>query len=253
MMMMKLINFLVSLSCAFAAVLPILNRQLSVEFNRITKRINYNPSKIPNTPRIIKLFSQSISYCEAPKTVINDVLYDDILARKNQYGLIAALENDSINYNYIPNSSDFYNFLLEIDPSIGYEIMKRYFDSGTFEKMRQSGHINYRSIMESSIRNNNYKVALLALNHSLPIIKLGKDSGVFEESTWLINPDYFDKFGSKHLDQFEEWKFLFWFLTVSENDVAMLDFYSKYKANFPNSNVDHWKLGTIKDRVIGPN
>ena len=173
-------------------------------------------------------------------------LYEAMLDQEDHSGLTEAFKNDEINFSYIPRQNHFYRVFLDFESSAeGNKIIQKYFESGTFEKMRQLGLIKYIDIIEYAMIKNNYFVANLALDHMIAAMHKEIDNEKFDESEWRINPQIFKDYGYKHLEKIPAYKiYPFWFWDLNEKEKSMFIFYGKYNRIFANDQLRHWTMGT---------
>ena len=173
-------------------------------------------------------------------------LYEKMLDDEDHPGLTEAFKNDEINFSYIPRQSHFYCVFLNFESTTeGNKIIQKYFESGTFEEMRQLGLIKYIDIIEYAVIKNNYFVANLALEYMIAAMHKEIDNEKFDESEWRINPQIFKDYGFKHLEQFPAYKiYPFWFWDLTEKEKSMFIFYGKYNRIFANDQLRHWTMGT---------
>jgi hypothetical protein len=171
--------------------------------------------------------------------------YDAILENKDKAALLEAYENCLLDFNYVPKMKRFYRNLLDMGPEVN-DILVQYFESGSFEKMRKEGKLDYLKVMNSAVKRKNYFIALIALKHE---IEYAKNDPAFISHT-KFNPSDLYKYGMVHLENFDEKKIVYDYL--SKDEIDMFEFYAllqKHGDIFP---LKHYKVAKfMKLKAIG--
>ena len=301
---MKFIQLFVSLSCASAAVLPVLRRYSAVKFNQLMNQndTGYLPDnqlslKLPAMPQFPDLTPLGrvlpISYCEAPKTnsskkrpmdpaskmalkerlLAHNKLYpvpeplgdfepsknprfnpkgfERILKHKYFAEAALAVRDGAFDFTYIPSDPELLaNFIkfIEIRPFL----VRKYFEAGTIEKMRQSGLITNdylvmilkRAIMCRPYNYYDYPLANLILDHIVVVMLKEIDSDDFDESDWQIENKFLrDEYFFGESIPFRS-VITCGLIPLTAEQEQFVKFYSRYNAIFADAPLRKWKLGT---------
>ena len=274
--LMKFIKLLLcGITSASAAVLPILTRQMAVEFNRKNWPANFPSFQLPCLPAdAIDLSSLKrvlpVSYCDAPVPVKKSLKerliaetdplssstlqrksvnsrfdakkYEKLLENEDGYGVVEALKNGEIDFSYKPKKKRFYRLFFDINSPEGNSIIEKYFESGLFEEM---GPLTYRDMLELAVCRRNYRVANLVLDHMILAMLKNVDSVDFKEQVYRISPSVFNIIGYSHLEAIPLSKLLgFGVFQLDEEEKEMFKFYAKYNRVFADAPLRHWKLGS---------
>ena len=272
---MKFIKLLLCcITSASSAVLPILTRQMAVEFNRKNWA---NPS----SPQLPCLSTDTIdlsplrrvlpvSYCDAPVPVKKSLKerliaetshlhtsavrrksvnsrfdakkYEKLLENKDFNGIVEAFKNGEIDFNYMSKKKLFYRLFFDINSPEGNSIIEKYFESGLFEEL---GPLTYRDMLEMAVCRSNYQLANLALDHLILAMLKEVDSVNFKEHVYRISPSVFNVIGYSHLEAIPLRKVLgFGVFQLDEEEKEMFKFYAKYNRVFADAPLRHWKLGS---------
>ena len=208
---MKFVLLFVSLSCASAALSPILealNEEMpnisSVEATLNNSQSNYAALKERliveyghiSGPLVVEEPQMS------PNPNFNPANYELLLERTFRYtttdthatAIMEAYRKGEIDFNYMPRYQYFYRGLLT-NKSLGCnEVLLKYFKVGTIEKMRKSGLIKYSNILKSAVIFNRYAAANKMLDFIVEAMLNEIDSEDFDESEWKLDPEIYEIF-----------------------------------------------------------
>ena len=249
---MKFIQLFSSLSCASAAVLPVLRRYSSVKFNQLMNQngfenlpeqnLHLSPSLMPAKLEFPDLAPLGrvlpISFCEAPnsdpsekrpmnpaaKKALKERLlahnklypvpeplgdydptknprfnpkgYERLLKEEKYYTDAAkAVIHDAIDLAYIPSDPKLlFNFSKHTAGTAWEIVYMKYFEAGTFEKMRQAGLATPNDFIEMLkdliARYKNYYIANLVFDHIVAAMLNDIDSDDFNVVDWELNREF---------------------------------------------------------------
>ena len=255
--------------------MPILTRQMAVEFNRKNWPANLPSYQLPCFPADAIDLSQlrlvlPISYCDAPvpvKKSLKEILiaetgplstsslqsksvnsrfdakkYEKLLENEDGNGVIEAFKNGEIDFSYMPKKKRFYRLFFDINSHEGNVIIEKYFESGLFEEL---GPLTYRDMLELAVCRRNYRMANLVLDQMILSMLKNVDSVYFKEQVYRMSPSVLNVIGYSHLDAIPLSKVLgFGMFQLDEEEKEMFKFYAKYNRVFVDAPLRHWKLGS---------
>ena len=97
-------------------------------------------------------------YCK----MINNENYKNLLSNRDYFGIAQAYERNQIDYTYIPKVEKFYLVLLDMIGPEGHQILQKYFEHRTFDKMYDMGVVDYNDLLIEAYNRKNYYIADLA-------------------------------------------------------------------------------------------
>ena len=276
--LMKFVKLLLcGITSVSAAILPILTRQMAVEFNRKNWPANLPSHQLPclpGTPDTIDLSPLRrvlpVSYCDAPvsikksfkerliaetgplstsvgqrksaKSRFDAKKYEKLLEDEDCNGIVEAFKNGDIDFSYMPKKKRFYRLFFDINIPESSSIIEKYFESGLFEDL---GPLTYRYMLELAVCRRNYHLANLALDHMILAMLKNVDSVDFKEHVYRMSPSVFNVIGYSHLEAIPLSKMLgFGVFQLDKEEKEMFKFYAKYNRVFADAQLIHWKLGS---------
>ena len=245
---MKFIQLFVSLSCASAALFSI--HQASNEEKSNNSLVEASSNKGTLKERLI------VEYCrisgplvvEEPQMTPNPNFdpenYERLLEKtfsvtsdKYPRAIMEAYRKGEIDFNYMPRYQYFHRGLLENESLGCNKVLMKYFKVGTIEKMRKSGLISYKEILDTAIIFDRYVAATKMLDFIVEAMLNEIDSENFDESEFKLDPRIYEIFVApvncliKRNDKFEY-----------EDHKEDIEFFYKYNRIFgivPETN-DSW-------------
>ena len=187
---------------------------------------DYDPTKNPRfNPKGYERLLKQVEYChDAAEAVIDG----------------------AVDLAYIPSDPKLlFNFSKYTYRSAREIVYMKYFEAGTFEKMRQAGLATPRDFIEVLknliAANKNYFLANLAFDHIVVAMLNDIDSDDFNVADWELNREFLN-YRSLDYDPPISSIITFGWIPLSEEYRQYVKFYSRYNAIFADSPVSKWRF-----------
>ena len=207
---MKLVQLFVSLSCVSAALSSILEALNEERPNNSSVEATLNNSSSSNAAlkeRLIVEYAHISGplVVEEPEMTPNPNFdpanYERLLERtfsgnsdKYPKAIMKAYRKGEIDFNYIPRYQYFHRGLLTYKSLGCNKVLLKYFKVGTIEKMRKSGLISYKEILETAVIFHRFAAATKMLDYIVEAMLNEIDSEDFDETEWKLDQSTYDIF-----------------------------------------------------------
>ena len=176
--------------------------------------------------------------------------YERHLTEKGYYSTVAeAIESGSIDLTYIPSDPKLLLKFLRWNAdasSRGNNVIK-YFEAGTFEKMRQAGLVTPKAFIEllkiGIAGDKNYFLANIIFDHIIVAMLNDIDSDDFKVADWEINREFlWFRYLDYHIPVISI--ITCGLVPLSAEKEQYIKFYSRYNDIFVDAPLRNWELGT---------